>query len=164
MPRRISRESERALTALNVTTENSGETQEIDRALLLWAGLLLETSPGFKGRLYAAVTNEWLKHVRGVLYDNDDCESDRTAVTLNSIILTALWRATGKRQGHTFARRIEIRIDALAPCVHLFRRLANSAEQGLADQPEAATEPASGNVIDLNCWRQSRPRPLKATN
>ena len=67
---RHSHSSEREVAALQPTNENSVEVQQIKQALLLWSGFMLETSPGFVGRLYAALTYEWRKHVRDVIYES----------------------------------------------------------------------------------------------
>lgn len=124
-----SRESGRELTALEVTKKNAGEVEQIKQALMLWSGFMLETSPGFMGRLYVALREEWRRHVRGVLYDGFSSEDprDQALVTLNTIVLRNLDQAQGKEYYREFTPTIGERIEALDLCAHLFRQLAINA-------------------------------------
>jgi len=135
------RKSERELTGLKVTKKNAALAEQIKQALLLWSGFMLENSPGFMGRLYAALAEEWTQHVRGVLYERAESAEprERTSVALNSVVLTALWKAQGDKKGDTWARSSE-EIQALRnACATLFRKLALSAEQGLQGTSTLAT-------------------------
>ena len=156
-------ETVHVLTALEITEENSAEAQRIKQALLLWSGLMLEISPGFMGRLYEAVANDWCTHVRGVIYEiggpdfeNTD-ERDRTFVTLNSVVLEALRSASGKERGYPVSteelgRESSQRAAVLRSCADLFRRLAKSAENSLSGEakPLALGQNSLPDLISLH--------------
>jgi hypothetical protein len=135
---RYSLEVDRQLASLELTDENRAHVGQINRALLLWSGFMLDISPRFASALYAALTDEWIKHVRGVLYADNPIEDERdpTFAALNAVVLDALDDAKGETGNQRSLSEI-VRIHrVLRAGSEMFRRLAQSAAKGLAGEIE----------------------------
>lgn len=153
-PRRRNRrhDSERQLSVLEVTDDNAHEARRIQQTLLCWSAYMFTLSPGFMGRLYAAVADEWSQHVRGVLYDVETLDEplDRANVAFNSQILTSLWKAQGDDKGKRWERPAEERLAFLEMAAPLLRELADDAEAGLLNTVVAVRVTDDQAVADAN--------------
>ncbi len=140
-----SRRAERELTALKLTEQNAAPVALIRRILLLWAALMLENSPGFMGRLFTAVGDEWTQHSRGVLYDWDENPQEQTCRSFIGLIHCLQTQALKPDNDITWVTKYTDEVEPL--------RARAAAMLGLSEPlgtfSEVSTLPPSAELIAL---------------
>lgn len=154
MPRLSRRTTENELSAVSETEHP--RILDVDRALLAWSAFVLQVNPQFRSRLFGALAKEWIKHMRGVLYDEySHHEIDRTCVEFNSEVIFAIAEITGTGPLNSAPWEPRRKAGRHALQTH-FERAFDRWK--VTPSSELTTDPTE--VTDLNLWRQSHPRPI----
>lgn len=155
----------RNLDTLKATPANAAQIAALADALALWAHTMIGINPAAASRLYRALCDAWQdnrKELYGV--DNMSDPRERHTVEFHSLTLDCYRELMGEPPS---VLKHQPLIDARAALLALMAQQAQGIiERTNGTQAEAidTNEPTqTGNVVDLQCWRESRPRPIRRT-
>jgi hypothetical protein len=156
----------RNLDTLKETAANAEQIVALADALALWAHTMIRLNPTSAGHIYRALCDAW-KHNRNELYgvENMSDPRERRTVAFHGLTLDCYRALMGVPPDGT--PKYQPLIDERAALLSLMAEQAQGiiertdGPQAEAIDPAEPTQP--GAVVDLQCWRESRPRPLKRT-
>lgn len=163
-------ESIRTLETLNPTSAHPGALALLCDVLALWARHMMALNPNAAAHVYRALCDAWGEN-RRELYDELDMDDprDRATVAYHGAFRARLGELLGKKPDRIYPgdrRESEkllgtIQRDLVAMCQRAVAAAAPNGEAAREMPDESPDELPAGDVVDLSCWAQSHPRPVR---